>query len=77
MSLETKDNMDVEVPEETNDAMEQDEDILDDYQIAFDDVEELESTVGPLEIIIKYNNLLNNERTDENATKIKENIIYK
>lgn len=54
-------------------------DVLDEYQMAFDALEEIEATntADTTTLIAKYIELMKNERFDENAVRVKENIIYK
>lgn len=70
MSVEMKESS-MEVDEPVVEA------ILDEFQIAYDEIEEKESELPRDSIINKYLELLKNDRLDESAVKIKENILYK
>jgi hypothetical protein len=76
MSSESKDNMDIDGEATPMPAAE----ILDEYQIAFDELEEFETqqtSISPLIMIEKYTLLLKNDRFDDSAVKVKESILYK
>ena len=60
-------------PQEMEMVIEEEEDTL---KKSFDNVEEIESENSP-DAVTKYKEILNDPRTDEIATKIKEQCIYK
>jgi len=74
MSYESKDNMDVEV-DPANDII--DENIIDEYQLEYEELDKSDSELTNIEAIYKYKQLLNNERFDEVAVKVKEFCLYK
>eukprot|EP00607_Mallomonas_marina_P000602 CAMPEP_0182428814 /NCGR_PEP_ID=MMETSP1167-20130531/23819_1 /TAXON_ID=2988 /ORGANISM="Mallomonas Sp, Strain CCMP3275" /LENGTH=476 /DNA_ID=CAMNT_0024611935 /DNA_START=56 /DNA_END=1486 /DNA_ORIENTATION=+ len=66
--------MDIEKPAEEVDMEEEEEDDV--LKKSFDTIEEIESE-NPTNAIIQYQEILKNERSDDLATKLKEQCIYK
>jgi hypothetical protein len=78
MSEEIKDAMDVDGAAAAGTVTVAEDEPLDEFQVAFDAVVAGEASAMDDEALIaQYRGLLENARTDETASKIKEQAMYK